>query len=359
MTAKNDDTGATETREDDRISVGLLLPHGSRGELTRIHDRAYDVIRRVTLDAERLGFASAWLSDHMISSASPDYPSFESWTILSALAAETKTIRLGVLVTCNSYRHPTVLAKMAATVDRISGGRLEFGIGAGWHKREHAAYGFPYPSLGKRAEMLRESLNLITRLWTEEKVTFEGNYYRTREAVCEPKPVQEPHPPIWVGGKSGGVLSVAAECANACNFLASPTEYRLRLDLLRGYCSERGRDPSQIRTSAYGLVAVGENEAEAKKRLSMYTSLTRTSLAGRIRTALEHPQITFSFLKDQVIARKLPPAWVVGTPEHCARALEEYVNIGVRDFMLHIVGAAEGEALELFAESVMPILTEA
>ncbi len=103
-------------------------------------------------------------------------------------------IRLGVLVTCNSYRHPTVLAKMAATVDRISGGRLEFGIGAGWYKREHDAYGFPYPSLGKRAEMLRESLNLITRLWTEEKVTFQGNYYRTREAVCEPKPVQEPHP---------------------------------------------------------------------------------------------------------------------------------------------------------------------
>ncbi len=104
---------------------------------------------------------------------------------------------------------------------------------------------------------------------------------------------------------------------------------------------------------------MGENEAEARKRLSMYTSLTKTPLAGRIRTALEHPQMAFSFLKDQVIARKLPPAWVVGTPQHCAEILEEYVNIGVRDFMLHIVEAAEGELLELFAEEVMPVLKEA
>ncbi|MGH7818982.1 MAG: TIGR03560 family F420-dependent LLM class oxidoreductase, partial [Candidatus Binatia bacterium] len=153
-------------------------------------------------EAERLGYESAWVYDHFAPIIGDhDGPVLEGWTLLAALAAKTEKIRIGVLVTGNTYRNPAVLAKMATTVDHVSGGRLEFGIGAAWAEFEHTAYGIPFYTAKERAERLGEALEVIKRLWTQEHATFDGKYYDLREAPFAPKNVQKPHPPIVIGGK--------------------------------------------------------------------------------------------------------------------------------------------------------------
>ena len=160
-----------------------------------------DVVATAKL-VEKLGYDHFWLNDHFLPyRADPDVPHFESWTILAALARETKTIRLGILVTGNTYRHPAVLAKMATTVDHLSGGRLELGLGAGWQENEHVAYGIPFYSAKERAERLGEALEVVKRLWTEDHPTMKGKYYSLEKAPFSPKNVQKPHPPIVVGGQ--------------------------------------------------------------------------------------------------------------------------------------------------------------
>ena len=260
------------------------------------------------------------------------------------------------MVTCNSYRHPALVAKMAATLDSISNGRLEFGIGAGWHKREYVAYGFPYPSLDERTSMLRESVHLIKRMWIEDKVTFIGEHYRTHEAICEPKPVQKPHPPIWIGGKGRSTLKVAAAYADGCNFAAEPREYLAKLELLKRYCDEIGRDHTQIRKSLYGRVILGRDEREVGSRLRAYASKVQIPVASKISIALRHPEKALSYVRKQIIQRRPPAAWIVGTPEQCSETLLSYKRMGAGEFMLYIVDAAEREPLRLFADKVMPTI---
>ena len=157
----------------------------------------YPNVKRIASECEKLEFDSIWLYDHFYPLSPPFNKSvLESWTTLTALALETKAIRLGVLVTCNLFRHPSVLAKMSATVDVISGGRLQFGIGAGWYEEECLAYGIQFPKASVRIRRLRESVQIVKKMWTEEKSDFEGRYYRIKDAICEPKPVQKPHPPV-------------------------------------------------------------------------------------------------------------------------------------------------------------------
>lgn len=150
-----------------------------------------------------------------IHARSPKEPLLECWTSLSALATITSRLRIGTLVTCNSFRFPSLLAKMASTVDNISGGRLEFGISCGWFKQEHLAYGIRFSSFAIRIQQLREALQIIKKMWTEEISTFDGRYYRLENAINYPKPLQKPHPPIWIGGKNVELLKLAAEIANA------------------------------------------------------------------------------------------------------------------------------------------------
>jgi F420-dependent oxidoreductase-like protein len=196
--------------------------------------------------AEELGLEWASVYDHFLPVfAEPTGPCFEGPTLLAAVASRTQSIRCGVLVAGNTYRHPAVLANVAATLDHVSHGRLELGLGAGWFELEHAQYGIPFPPVGERLARLREAARMLRSLWTEEETTFDGRYYRLARARCEPKPVQRPHPPLWIGGTGERVLlRIVAECADGWNSLPVPVEDYERLGrALARHCAELGRDP--------------------------------------------------------------------------------------------------------------------
>jgi F420-dependent oxidoreductase-like protein len=180
-----------------------------------------------------------------------DGPIFEAWALLAAMAAATSRTRVGCAVTGNTYRHPAVLAKAAVTVDHLSGGRLEFGIGAGWAENEHTMLGLPFGTAGDRADRLEEACQVIRSLWTQARASFAGQYYQLTGAVAEPKPVQQPHPPIWIGGAGRRrTLRIAAQHASVWNAPGgSPEEVAELSGVLDRHCADIGRDPSEIRRS--------------------------------------------------------------------------------------------------------------
>jgi F420-dependent oxidoreductase-like protein len=202
--------------------------------------------------ADEAGFDHVWDFDHLASIGpnGTERPVYEGWTLLAAIAATTQRVRLGCLVTGNTYRHPALLAKMAVTVDHLSGGRLEFGIGAAWAEAEHQMYGIE--GLDHRVGRLRESLEVMTSLWTKERTTFDGRYYHVKDAIANPKPIQKPHPPIWIGAGGDLMLQVVARFADVWNGSNASTpgaaaELSQKLDEA---CAQIGRDPAQIRRSA-------------------------------------------------------------------------------------------------------------
>ena len=227
----------------------------------------WEETKKTALWAEESGFDSFWLMDHFIQLPGlgpEDEPFLEGWTGLAALAAATNKIRLGTLVTGNPYRNPALMAKMAATIDVISQGRLFFGYGAGWFQSEFDQYGYefvepPY----KRIKAMREALIIIKKMWTEARASFEGEYYTIREAILEPKPVQKPHPPILIGG--GGekyTLRYLAELGDACNLFGSFEDVQHKLDVLRGHCAAVGRDYNEILKTKYEGYFIRETAAE-------------------------------------------------------------------------------------------------
>jgi alkanesulfonate monooxygenase SsuD/methylene tetrahydromethanopterin reductase-like flavin-dependent oxidoreductase (luciferase family) len=219
----------------------------------------YQDLLRVWREADAIPeIEHAWLFDHLMPIAGdPAGPIFEGWTLLAALAAQTARLRLGLLVTSNRIRPPAMLAKIAATVDVVSGGRLEFGIGAGsrpslsWARREYDANGLPYLDAASAVASLAEACTVIRRLWTEpEPFDFDGSYVRLSGALCNPKPVQQPHPPIMIGGRSTATLRVVAEHADRWNFPGGDIEDIIsRSAMLDRYCADLGRDPAAITRS--------------------------------------------------------------------------------------------------------------
>ena len=209
-------------------------------------------LRDVWRIADEAGFDHVWDFDHLasIGANGTERPVYEGWTLLAAIAASTERVRMGCLVTGNTYRHPALLAKMAVTVDHLSGGRLEFGIGAAWAEAEHRMYGIE--GLDHRVGRLRESLEIMTSLWTAERTTFDGRYYHIKDAIANPKPIQKPHPPIWIGAGGDLMLQVVARFADVWNGSNASTpgaaaELSQKLDEA---CAQIGRDPAQIRRSA-------------------------------------------------------------------------------------------------------------
>jgi alkanesulfonate monooxygenase SsuD/methylene tetrahydromethanopterin reductase-like flavin-dependent oxidoreductase (luciferase family) len=239
--------------------------HPLRIGLKLSQDAPIESFRRIWRIADEGGFDHCWAFDHLatIGPIGLDRPVFDGWTLLAAMAEDTKRTRIGLLVTGMTYRYPAVVAKQAVTVDHLSGGRLEFGIGAAWATAEHDMYGIE--GLDHRVGRLSEGLQVIKMLWTKEHSDFEGRYYRLRDAIGNPKPVQKPHPPIWIGASGPSVLKIAARHADVWNAAGeagrSLDVARQAGEQLRAACEELGRNPAEIRWSAQLRFDGGDPEA--------------------------------------------------------------------------------------------------
>ncbi len=290
----------------------------------------YSTLRKVVVECDRLGFDSAWVYDHLQFTYGP---TLECWTVLAALAEATRRIRIGPLVTCNLFRNPSLLAKMAATVDMISNGRLNFGIGACWHKDEAEAYGVPFPSGGVRVEMLDEALQIIMKLWTVDEVTFKGRHYSVNKAVCIPKPIQKPHPPILIGGGGDKMLRLIAKHADSWNSgMVSLEGFKEELTRLEKACNEMGRDRITIENTFQSRVIIAKDDKNALDRAERW----REERGGKPEDG------------DWKFAIK-------GSPETCAKMLQAYVDVGVTHFTLLFADTAKLKPLRLFANEVMPM----
>jgi len=310
------------------LKFGVFLPFYAFR--TKEQKESFSYIRDIVLECERLGYHSVWLDDHLMYA---DWPIFESWTTLSVLSALTSKIRLGTMVSCSAHRNPALLAKMAATFDVLSNGRLEFGVGAGIQEEEHTAYGFDFPKSTVRINRLDESLELIKKLWTQNKANYKGKYYLLKDAVCEPKPLQKPYPPITVGG-SGEVLlkKVTAKYADRVDFgyLPSIEQYKHKLEALENTCRIIGRNFSEIEKSCWpsGQVLIAQTEREVKEKIAQKNVLGLT---------LEEFKQTS----------------LVGTPKQCREQLQFYIDLGVTYFMLYFADLPSVRGLRLFAEGIM------
>lgn len=249
----------------------------------------FSILKERALAAEEYGFHSIWLPDHMWVRGAPQLDYLESWTVLSGLAAATTKLRLGGLVFCNSYRNPAFFAKMLATLDNISNGRVEVGMGAGWMDEEYKAYGYEFPSGGVRASQLREGVEIIKKMFTEEKPSYEGKYYKITEAYNNPKPVQKPHPPITIGAVAEQkMLKLVAQHADGWNCPAAASHrIEKKWGVIVDYCKGFGRNPDEITISEQVIGVLGKDKADferkypmAKQTLGRLADLDRTSLRG-------------------------------------------------------------------------------
>jgi F420-dependent oxidoreductase-like protein len=318
------------------LKVGVFLPQGWRMDLVDIRDpiEKYETMSRCAQEAEQAGFDAVWLYDHFHTVPTPRPEAvFECWTSMAALARDTRTIRLGQMVTCNSYRPPSLLAKMASGIDVMSHGRLILGIGAGWYQHEYEAYGYEYPETPERLRMLRESLQVIKAMWTQDEATFEGRYYRIRGAINEPKPVQKPHPPILIGGGGEKVtLKLVAQYGDGCNLRGDLDTVRHKLDVLRQHCEAVGRDYDSVLKTAEFYAIVGDRR-----------EVDRVIKDTARRTG-----------EDEAFVRSWQE-WI-GDPDYIAGTMRDYAEAGIQYFIVNLPNSAEGGVFSRFAEEVFPRL---
>ena len=262
---------------------------------------SYDEILRVWLEADSIPIIEhAWAFDHFITlGPDPTGTQLEGWTLLGALAARTERLRVGLMVTGNTYRHPAVLAKIGATVDHISHGRLDCGIGAGWNELESNMYGIPLYTPGERIRRLGEACEVVKRLWTETVANFDGKYYQLKDARCEPKPVQKPYPPFVIGGSGEQLtLRVVAQFANIWNFAGGSVDtFRHKIEVLEGHCAAIGRDPSTIERSIQMIVNY-DNLTETRDNIRPYIEAGATHIILNLRAL--YPQGIVHRLAEEI-----------------------------------------------------------
>lgn len=301
---------------------------------------SYDEILAVAREAERVGLRALWLSDHLfLNKDSQSQNCLEAWSALAALAVDTKSIRLGTMVTAQSYRNPALLAKIAAGVDHISNGRLEFGVGAGWKEVEYAAYGYDFPPAGTRVDQLVETLEICTRMWTEDRATFVGKHYRIENALCAPKPVQRPLP-IWIGGRKPRVLRIGAKWAQAFNWLPeggfpTPEQVRAGMHDIDEACRAVKRDPKTLRHSVFLSALIGEDERRADEIVAEVAAKAKLTPAEW---------------------RKAKPGAMVGSPEQVAARLREHQAAGAEDANIIFPYGHDVAMTRLLGEQVAPAL---
>ncbi|HEX2295341.1 MAG TPA: LLM class flavin-dependent oxidoreductase [Actinomycetota bacterium] len=260
--------------------LGLALPHydTSHGN----EPVSWDSVRACALAAERSGFHSVWVSDHLFldwgkyGGPSTRQAALECWTTLTALAASTSEVRVGSLTMCNDFRSPALVAKMAASLDVLSGGRVDVGLGAGWYEPEYRAAGIDFDPPATRIRRLGEAVEVVGRLLAGEELTFEGRHYQIQEAICLPRPQQSPRPPVWIGGKGDLLLRTAARVADGWNFswIGSYETYEERSRAADAACEKQGRDPASLRRSVGAYVLAGRDDADLKARFERLVERT-------------------------------------------------------------------------------------
>ncbi len=256
------------------------------GVKTAPQNTTYEAMQRVWLEADTVpSIEHAWLFDHFMPITGDNTgPCLEGWSLLSAFAALTKRLRVGLMVTGNTYRHPAVLANIGATVDIISNGRLDFGIGAGWNETEHSAYGIPLYSPGERIRRLGEACEVIKRMWSETAPDFDGQYYQLKQAYCEPKPIQKPYPPFVIGGSGEKLtLRVVAQYAAIWNYVGGGVEtFKQKSAILDNHCAAIGRDPKTIERSIQ-IIVNHNNPADTLNEIQPYIEAGATHIILNLR----------------------------------------------------------------------------
>jgi F420-dependent oxidoreductase-like protein len=304
-----------------KVYFGVTLPQIKR---------PWDDTRSVALELDELGFHSVWFNDHLYGVPMPQLPILEAWTALTAVGALTKRVELGTLVTPVGFRNPALLAKMAATLDQITGGRVIVGLGSGWFQSEFAGYGMPFPPLKDRLEQLDETAMILKLLWTEAQPTFEGKHYRLESTYCEPKPARRP--PILIGGGGEKVLlRLAARHADVWNNLAvHQQELGAKVAKLREHCAAVGRDPAEIRVSQQCLVVIGTDEADAQAKAGKAAQIYGGHMGAG------------------------GPLSIAGTAERCIEKIHAHIELGCTMFVMELFGRDVREPARLFAERVLP-----
>ncbi|HLZ21972.1 MAG TPA: LLM class F420-dependent oxidoreductase [Ktedonobacterales bacterium] len=311
------------------VRFGIFVPQGWRMDLQEIADpvEQYEAMTRVAKAVDALpAYDSIWVYDHFHTIPLPEMATvFECWTITAALARDTQRVNIGQMVTCNGYRSPALLAKMASTVDVLSHGRLYCGVGAGWYEHEWRAYGYGFAETRERMRAFREACQIITKMWTEERPTFQGEYYSIDGPINEPKGARTPHPAFWIGGGGERVtLRLVAQYADACNFAGDVETMRHKLAVLREHCAAVGRPYEEITRSTsmedVVLMRPGEDAGAAVARAQSATGVS-----------------------------------FVGTTEQLAEQIQAQVDVGVNYVLLAFPRLAyDHEPLYRFAEEVIP-----
>jgi F420-dependent oxidoreductase-like protein len=318
------------------IRFGTFVPQGWRMDLVEIADpiEKYEAMTRVAQAADALPvYDSIWVYDHFHTVPHPTQEAvFEAWTTTAALTRDTQRVNVGQMVTCNGYRNPALLAKMASTIDVMSHGRLYCGLGAGWYEHEWRAYGYGFPETRDRMRAFREACQIVYRMWTEDAPTFAGEYYSIDKPINEPKGARQPHPQLWIGGEGEQItLKLVAQYGDACNVgNGDVPAIRQKLDVLRGHCEAVGRDFDEIaRSTTLNVLPLraGQDPMEA-------TAKRREALG----------------IRYEDFARR----FILGAPDQLADEIQQRLDAGINYVLFYLPGVAyDREPLHVLAEEVL------
>jgi F420-dependent oxidoreductase-like protein len=329
------------------MRFGLFVPQGWRLDLVGVAPAdQWSAMLGVARAAESGPFESIWVFDHFHTVPVPtEEATHEAWTLMAALGAATQRVRLGQMCTCMAYRNPVYLAKVAATVDVVSGGRAEMGIGAGWYEHEWRAYGYGFPSAGERLGMLDEGVQIMRQAWATGTATFEGKHYQVNGAICRPLPLQEGGIPLWIaGGGERKTLRIAAKYAAYTNFDGTPDVFQHKSGLLAEHCRDVGTDYGAIVRSANYNIVIAETEAGVQERLARLRDYFAPLMpADRLESTM----------------RNYAESHLTGTPEQVAERLSALQKIGMTYAILYFPGVATDYSMvDLFVREVVPALAD-
>ena len=313
------------------MKIGAMVPQGWRMDLHDIKpEQQWVTIIEASARIEKLNYASVWVYDHFHTVPSPTQdPTFECWSLMAALSQVTENVRIGQMCTCNSYRNPAYLTKVASTIDSMSGGRLEFAIGAGWYDQEYKAYGYDYPSAGVRLKMLEEALQIYIAMTTQDKASFEGDYYKIKDAINQPKPLQKPYPPLWVcGGGEKVTLKLLAKYGDYGNWDVDVEGFVHKSKILKTHCEEQNRNYSDIKKTLHTNVIIGNNEKDLDAKINKIVDVT-------------------GIPKEMYIDRPL-----VGVKEKVFDTIDEFSSVECEYLIAYIPDIVWGDTLEILSEKL-------